>query len=209
MDSFIFVLEIIGTIAFAVSGALVAVEKKMDIFGVAILGLTTATGGGVIRDVVLGFTPPATFRNPVYAVVAVVTSVVIFLPGVRRMLKTREAAFDKFLLLTDSVGLGVFTVVGVQAAWNAVTDSSAFLQIFVGVKTGVGGGILRDVFAGATPFIFVKHIYACASLVGAVVCVLLHRLGLQLPVSLLTGAAVVCVLRLLAAHYRWSLPKAV
>lgn len=208
MDSLIFVLEIIGTIAFAVSGAMVAIEKKMDIFGVAILGLCTATGGGVIRDVVLGCTPPATFRDPVYAVLAVLTSIVVFLPGVRRAMKARKAAFDRLLLVTDSVGLGVFTVVGVQAAWNAVPDSSAFLQIFVGAVTGVGGGILRDLFAQNMPYVFVHHFYACASLLGALACIGVKLAFGGTAAALLVGSGLVCALRLLAAHFRWSLPKA-
>ena len=97
MDSVFFVLEIIGTVAFAVSGAMIAMHKKMDIFGVVILGLTTAVGGGVIRDIILGITPPATFVNPVYALVAVGTSLIVFLPFVQKFTNAKFMKFCFFL----------------------------------------------------------------------------------------------------------------
>jgi len=205
--SLIFVLEIIGTIAFAASGALIAINKKMDILGVAILGMTTAVGGGIIRDLILDITPPAAFRDPVYALLAIAVSIVLFLPSVRKVIHRHQLGYDRLMLLMDSIGLGIFTVVGVRAAFYSQVPDNAFLAVFVGVVTGVGGGVMRDVFAGDLPYIFVKHFYACASIIGAVLCVLLWQpCGETLAVIL--GAAVVCVLRLLAATYRWSLPKA-
>jgi len=107
----------------------------------------------------------------------------------------------------DSVGLGVFSAVGVRAAVEAGFGENLFLQVFVGVMTGVGGGILRDVMAGVTPYVFAKHFYACASLCGALTAALLHRpLGMIAAMS--TGAALTFVLRLCAAKWRWSLPRA-
>lgn len=200
-------IEIIGTVAFAISGAEVGLKKGMDIFGVAILGLTTAVGGGVIRDLVLGNTPPATFRDPVYAVIAICASIVMFLPAVRRFFDRREKLYHYSMLLMDSLGLGIFTVVGIQTAYSMDQEHGVFLLIFVGVVTGVGGGILRDVMAGSTPYVFVKHFYATASLLGAVLTVTLwSRCGEMW--SMLAGAALVLALRLLAAHFRWSLPRA-
>ena len=205
-ERLLLVVEIIGTVAFAVSGAMVGLRKGMDIFGVCILGLVTAVGGGVIRDLVLGNTPPATFQSPVYALVAVAVSLIVFLPFVRRLFDRFQNFYDHLLLGMDSLGLGIFTVVGVRTAYDAGHDGF-FLLIFVGVITGVGGGVLRDILAGQTPYIFVKHIYACASLVGAVVCVVLWGLigGMW---SMISGAASVVVLRTLAAHFRWNLPRA-
>lgn len=200
-------LEIIGTIAFAVSGAVVGLEKGMDIFGVAILGLTTAVGGGVLRDLVLGNTPPATFRDPVYAVIAICVSLVMFLPAIRRLFDRFHHLYDLAMLLMDSLGLGIFTVVGVQTAYAVSSEHGLFLLVFVGVITGVGGGVLRDVLAGNTPYVFVKHFYACASLIGALLCIFLWPL-VGNTWSTVIGAAVVVALRLLAARYRWSLPKA-
>lgn len=198
--------EILGTVAFAISGAMVAISKKMDIFGVAILGMTTAVGGGIIRDLILGITPPAAFRSPGYALTSIAISALVFLPCVRRMLHHNEKLYDFLLLLFDAIGLGIFTVVGVQAAFNSTGELNAFLAIFVGAVTGVGGGVMRDVFAGVQPYIFVKHFYATASIIGAAVCLLLWNIG-QMP-SMLIGSAVTVALRLLAAHFRWSLPKA-
>jgi len=109
------------------------------------------------------------------------------------------------MLLMDSAGLGIFTVMGVRVAWNCVEEPSLYLLVFVGVLTGVGGGLLRDVMAGDMPYIFVKHIYACASLVGAVICgVLWHPAGEV--AAMLAGAAAVFAIRCLSAHYRWNLP---
>ena len=201
------IIEIIGTIAFAVSGAEVGIKKGMDVFGVAILGLTTAVGGGVIRDLILGNTPPATFRNPVYALVAICISIVMFLPAVRRFFAKREQLYHYSMLLMDSLGLGIFTVMGIQTAYRMSSSHGIFLLIFVGVITGVGGGILRDVMAGNMPYVFVKHFYATASLIGALVSVLIWPL-LGDTWSMLIGAALITLLRLFAAHYRWSLPKA-
>ena len=207
MDIFILLLELVGTVAFAASGALTGVKKHMDVFGVAILGLTTAVGGGIIRDLVLGITPPVTFRDPVYAVVSFCTAMVVFLPSVRRRLTRSSRVLDAVLLVMDSVGLGVFTVVGMQTAYGAVADCSFFLLIFVGVITGVGGGVMRDVLAGDTPYIFIKHIYASASLAGAVLCAALWS-SLSPLAAMLSGMTLVIIIRLLSAHFKWNLPRA-
>lgn len=206
METFFFLFEIIGTVAFAISGAMTALKKNMDIFGVMILGLTTAVGGGALRDIVLGLTPPTMFRQPVYALLALAVSVAVFIPGVRKLLMKNPLLYERILLCMDSLGLGVFTVVGIRTAIAAGQDG-AFLLLFVGMVTGVGGGVLRDLFAGNTPSIFVKQVYASASGAGAILCiVLLAPLG-QTAATIL-GALTVFVLRLLAAHFRWSLPRA-
>lgn len=202
-----FILEIIGTIAFAVSGAMVGIQKKMDVFGVCVLGLTTAVGGGILRDLILNITPPSAFKNPAFAATAVLASIVIFIPSVRRALAKTGKIYDSMILVMDSVGLGLFTVAGVQAAYSTITEVNYFLIVFVGVLTGVGGGIMRDTFAGNTPYIFVKHFYASASVIGAIVCTFMWPY-LGSLISMISGAFVTMVLRLLAAHYRWELPKA-
>ena len=106
----------------------------------------------------------------------------------------------------DSVGLGIFTVVGIEAAYLAGYENSVFLLVFVGVITGVGGGVIRDILAGNTPAILVKHFYATASIIGAVICIALWSL-IGRSAALFGGAASVVMLRLLAAHFRWSLPR--
>ncbi|MBO7246224.1 MAG: trimeric intracellular cation channel family protein [Clostridia bacterium] len=207
IETLTFVFELIGTVAFAISGAITGLKKKMDIFGVVILAVVTAVGGGAIRDIVLGNTPPMTFRNPVYALVAVATGILTFIPVVRKLAGKTPKAFDIFLLVTDSVGLGIFTVMGIRTAINLNHGENMFLLVFVGVVTGVGGGLLRDMMAGNTPYIFVKHIYASASLAGAVLCVLLWKpLGATAAMSV--SAIVIITIRFLAARFKWSLPKA-
>ncbi len=207
IETLVFVFELIGTVAFAISGAITGLKKKMDIFGVAILALVTAVGGGAIRDIVLGNTPPMTFRNPVYALVAIATGILTFIPAVRKFAGKNPKVFDIFLLVTDSVGLGIFTVVGIRTAITAGQGENLFLLTFVGVVTGVGGGLLRDMMAGNTPYIFVKHIYASASLVGALACVALWNLA-GATLAMVISAAVIVTIRFLAAHFKWSLPKA-
>lgn len=132
MDILIFAFEIIGTIAFSVSGAMTGLKKNMDIFGVMILGVVTAIGGGVTRDLILGITPPGTFGHPVYAIVATVTAIITFLPAIRRLLTSNQHVHDFVLLILDSLGLGVFTVVGIQTAYSVSTGRGAFLVVFVG-----------------------------------------------------------------------------
>ena len=203
----ILALELIGTVAFAVSGAVLAVRKGMDVFGVTILGLTTAVGGGVVRDLLLGNTPPVMFREPVYALTAIGVSLVVFLKPVRHYLTGNHRHAAMLLQFSDSLGLALFTVSGVQVAYQLGHAGSLFLLTFVGVVTGVGGGVLRDIMAGRTPYIFVKHVYASAALAGALLCAGLWPVIGQ-TVSMLTGFAVILTIRLLSAHYRWSLPHA-
>ncbi|MCI8317442.1 MAG: trimeric intracellular cation channel family protein [Lachnospiraceae bacterium] len=208
-DMIVFAMEIIGTVAFAASGAMTGIQRRMDLFGVNVLGVTTAVGGGLIRDLILGINPPVMFQNPQYALTAVLTSTILFLflyvrteGGSGKYGRTRE-----LLLLTgDTIGLGIFTVVGVHTAITAGYGGDRFLLIFVGVMTGVGGGVIRDVLAGNTPYIFVKHVYAVASLTGALfyVALLPYLGGLS---CMLMGAAAVMLIRFLAAHYRWNLPR--
>lgn len=207
MDVFSTIFEMIGVVAFAISGALVGIRHKMDLFGVISLGVITALGGGVIRDVILGIVPPAAFQNPTQVLAAAAVSILVFLPFSRRRLARSTVQFDTLLLIADSIGLGIFTVHGLRAAVNAGFSNNLFLLIFVALITGVGGGVLRDLLAGERPYIFVKHIYACASIVGALLCALAApRCGIQLAMAL--GCAAVILLRLSSARYRWNLPKA-
>jgi uncharacterized membrane protein YeiH len=207
MDIFILVLEIIGTIAFAVSGAMVGLKKKMDIFGVAILGLTTAVGGGILRDIILGITPPKTFQNPTYALIAIFISIIVFIPAIHRWLMRRLPTYEKVLMLMDALGLGIFTVIGIRTAFDVSSGFNGFLLIFVGVVTGVGGGIIRDILAGDTPYIFVKQIYASASVIGAISCVILWHYT-DSVYAMLTGTVLIVVIRILSAHFKWNLPRA-
>lgn len=205
MDILTLIFEILGTIAFSVSGAISAMKKDMDLFGVMILGLTTAVGGGIIRDVLLGSVPPKAFLEYKYALIAVAVAAFTFALSFRKHPRLHTNSFEKLLLYMDSIGLGVFTVVGVQVS-QLHYGVSPFLNICMGVLTGVGGGVLRDMFSCQTPYIFTKHFYATASLIGAVVYVILCSWCSPNLAGLLGGGLII-LLRLLAAHYRWKLPK--
>ena len=202
MQTYIFIMELIGTVAFAISGAVQAIKVKMDIFGVAVLGLVTAVGGGIIRDIVIGKVPPAVFQNPIYAVVALVTAVAVFFIAPRAHYAKWS---EKLLYVADSIGLAVFTAVGVDSAY-VLGHKGLTLWLFVGVITGVGGGVLRDVFSGEIPYIFRKHIYATASLIGVLIIYLLSFVTDFLTASII-GAAVIIVIRLIAMLLHLNLPK--
>lgn len=198
--------EIVGTISFSISGAVAAVKKGMDLFGVIILGLTTAVGGGVIRDLILGVCPPKTFTNPIYGGIAIVVAAITFVVISAHKERRPNASHELLSFWMDAVGLAVFTVVGISTAYGQSDSYGAYLLVFVGVITGVGGGVIRDLFAGNTPYIFVKHIYACACIVGSLVCVLLWKPFGMIP-AMTSGAAVIVALRCLARRFKWNLPR--
>lgn len=205
----VFALEMIGTIAFAFSGCMVANSKKMDIFGVWVLGTVTAVGGGAVRDVLLGNVPPGMFRNGVYVAVATGTVIFWLFMAARRDVMTNLvfARLTKVMDISDSLGLGIFAVLGSQTAIRTGYGDNWFLVIFVGVLTGVGGGLLRDVMADMTPMIFCKRIYAIAAMAGSVVYLLLLRFS-KIPEigAIVAGTVTVFVIRTLASTYRWDLP---
>ncbi len=203
------ILEIIGTIAFAVSGTLVAIRAKFDVFGVLVVGCITAVGGGITRDIIVGQTPPLIFSNLYIMAIAGGTSVLVF-----AVAYVKRSAFERLWTKIervnnyfDAAGLAAFTVMGTELAFAYGVSNNVLLTITLGVLTGVGGGLLRDIFTENTPYIFKKHVYALASIMGASVYYLirLYADGTILPT--LAGIAVVFLLRLFATLYRWSLPK--
>ena len=205
----LFLFDLIGTIAFAISGAFVAIGKEMDIFGVNVLAVTTACGGGLMRDLIIGSTPPQMFRNPFFVIVAVVVANVVFLLMFlhRHMPRKVAVLYDSMLFWFDTLGLAAFMVDGVMAGMAIGYGDNAFLICFLGFITAVGGGALRDVLAGRMPDIFRKHIYAVAAIAGAILMVAVMRLFGSQQMAMVSGFLLVLILRKLAAHYRWNLPK--
>lgn len=205
-----FILEMIGTVAFALSGAMVAIQKRLDLLGILVLGITTAVGGGMIRDLIIGIHPPMMFVKPVYVVVSAIFILILFL-----IIKVNHsspkflesALYETLFNLMDAIGLGVFTVVGVNSVMNNDMNHMLFLKIFLGVITGVGGGLIRDMMANETPGILRKHVYACASIVGAVCYIILYD-WLRSGTAMVLSVILVVVIRVLAKHYEWNLPKA-
>lgn len=202
------VLEAIGTVAFAVSGATVALQRRLDVFGVMLLGLTTALGGGCIRDLLLGRTPPVMFSQPLYAIVAIATSLLVFLLAYywRGGFFSHMVIIDRVNNVFDALGLGMFTVIGVRAGVAASYGDNAFLCVFLGLLTGVGGGVLRDMMSREIPMVLCRRVYAIACIVGGTVYFLL-RTTVRESAAAIAGVLLVFVIRMLATRFRWSLPR--
>lgn len=209
MELVLYCAELIGTIAFALSGALLAIQKRLDIFGILLLSVVTALGGGTIRDLLLGITPPKMFYSYKYLALAAATALVTFLIARRSrgMIGKFQGLMDFLFVFSDAFGLGIFAVIGTEAGLAAGYGDNPFLCVFLGMTTGVGGGILRDMMCGDIPFVLRKHIYAVAAIAGGMTFYLLIHLGLDGTLAALIGVVVTVVLRLLAWHYRWNLPK--
>lgn len=202
-----FVLELIGAAAFAVSGAMVAIEKKADIFGVLFLAVTTALGGGVIRDVLIGRIPPVMFVSYWYLLISVVAALAVFIDAYLRSekYKLHLDKLDSVNNVFDAIGLAVFTVSGMNAAMP-VSDN-VILVLFVGMCTGVGGGMLRDVMTNTMPKVLRKRVYAVASLIGGGLYYVMHVLDINQLLSVGCGMLVIFALRLFATIYKWNLPS--
>lgn len=196
---FIYILDLFGTMAFAVTGAFKAIENKSDIVGVFLLATITGVAGGVIRDVVMGQFPNA-LSDPAYVAITVASGIAIFF--LYTHLKKHWNLFLKF----DAIGLGVFSIIGATFAYNLVGLN--FLAIMLaGVLTAVGGGILRDVSVTQVPIVFVKEFYISASFIGILVFYLMLYFGGELYSATIVGLAITTTLRLIAMKYNWSLPK--
>ncbi|PRX50066.1 putative membrane protein YeiH [Prauserella shujinwangii] len=191
-------LEILGLVAFAASGALAAVRARLDIFGVTVLGITTALGGGIIRDVLLGIQPPTTLRTWPYLAACAATALLVF------AFHPQLARLRRAVLLADAVGLGMFATAGTAIALDAGVP--AYTACLIGMTTGIGGGALRDVLLREIPLVLRKDIYALAALAGAVLVAAGDALRLpQAPVTL-GAAAFVVALRVVALWRRWNAP---
>ena len=208
IDLLLTILEYVGTIAFAISGALLAIENKMDILGVMILGCTTAVGGGLFRDILIGRPMPLMFENPTYVIVACLTTLVVFITmSILHNFKMVESKSYKIAYtLIDSLGLGVFVVVGVKLTRDfGITNP--FLIIFSSVLTAVGGGLLRDIMSARIPAIFRKHIYCVAAIVGSLWFYSITYYTNLYPLASILSILIVVGIRYLAFYFKWNLPK--
>ncbi len=201
-------IENIGIIAFAISGAVVAAKKDMDIFGINLLALVTATGGGLIRDIIIDNIPPAMFVNPAYTIITLITANIAFV--VMRLHKPMPKAvtplYDTLIFWLDTLGLAAFTVDGAFTGIHSPYGDNLFLVAFVGIVTGIGGGIVRDVFADSIPAVLVKHVYAIACIAGSLVLVILWKYTGSELISSLAGFFTIVIIRFLAMHFEWNLP---
>ena len=192
-------IDLIGTFIFAMSGAAVGIRRHFDIFGIFALAAVTGVGGGVIRDLCIGATPPAGLINPLYMLMillAVVASI-SFKKVINR--------FELPALYLDAIGLGFFAAFGANKTY--LMTGNLLLAILMGCVTGVGGGCLRDILSGSSPHIFSREVYATAAIAGA--CIeLLGSTGVINPAYSIWIAIIVCsAIRILALHFRINLPR--
>lgn len=199
LGSFITILDYLGTIAFAVTGASKAIAHRADIFGIIVLATVVGVAGGITRDVIFGRFPNA-FSDPIYIGLTVAVGIAMF------FLYTRFKSKMETWLVFDAVGLGVFSIIGASIA-HQVVGMEFLPMLLAGVITAIGGGILRDVFVREIPIVFVKEVYAVASVIGIVVFYAILSSGVEIQVASIIGIVVTTAIRLLAMKYKWNLPK--
>ena len=209
-EIFFSALEVAGTISFAVSGAMAALEKRVDLFGVIFLGATTALAGGIIRDVLIGKTPPSAFSNYRYMAIAVVTAAIVFLIAwlSKEHYEHNVDVVSAVNNIFDAAGLGAFTITGAKVAMGMGYIDNGFFVVFLAMVTGIGGGVLRDLMIGEIPFVLRKRIYAVASIFGGIVYYQLVRQRVDDMAAAFIGIGIVFGLRMLATIFKWNLPKA-
>lgn len=211
MEIFSTVIEVIGIIAFSVSGAMVAIRRKTDLFGVILLAILTAMGGGLLRDTIFSFSPPVIFGLKWYLLLCVFVSVVVFLIA-RKYSKTyleNETKIEHINDVFDALGLGIFAVMGTKVALSHGFREDAVITISCGVITCIGGGIIRDVLTKSIPFVLVKRIYAIAAILGSSVYYIMYLFEINDGIAIIAGVLVTFVLRLLAMIFKWNMPKAI
>ena len=205
-----YIFELIGVAAAAVCGAMAAIDKKADAFGVIFLAVISALGGGILRDTLMGHLPPRMFTNVVYVSVSAACGLLVFLDAYIRREKYRQHRdkLDKIMNILDAVGLAAFTVVSMDIAVEEQGMGNAMLRVALGVTTGVGGGVLRDVLTNSMPKVLRKRVYALASLAGAVLYYFLLCNGASHMAGAVVAMLTIIGLRILATEYKWNLPHA-
>ncbi len=183
----LFIFEMVGTVAFAISGAMVAIKKRVDVFGVIVLSAMTALGGGIVRDILIGHLPPTMFSDYRY----------------RKSEKTVDAVNNVF----DALGLGVFTVMGAKVAIESGFTVNGILVVCLAVVTGVGGGLIRDVMLMEIPFVLKKRIYAVASILGGTAYHLMYIHNVNVRAASIIAVLIVFAVRILATVFKLDLPK--
>jgi len=196
---FLLTIEILGTFAFAVSGAFAAMERKLDPFGVIIISFITAIGGGTIRDILIGDLPVSWLRNSTGISVIIVSALasLLFTPTLRKL--------SNLLLIFDAAGLGLFTLIGIEKGISH--NFSPGICIALGTITGSFGGVLRDVLLINVPLIFQKEIYASACILGGSVYFLMVYLSVEIEITQVVVIVLIVTIRLLAVRLKWSLPN--
>jgi len=192
------IIKLIGTIA---------IDKQLDIFGAMVLGVIAAVGGGVLRDILLGISPPMMFKEFMFVTTAFTTAFLVFWIEYFRTFTKHRYYYLQVINIFDAIGLGIFTVVGVNTALVYGHSDNWFLAVFIGTTTGISGGVMRDVLAGRIPMVLRKQVYALASITGAVIYYILYHTEMFLTVAMFFSASIVMLIRFLAMYFKWSLPR--
>lgn len=207
IETLILITSVIGTIAFSISGALIAIECRLDIFGVIVLGCITACGGGILRDVMLNVDVNM-FIDPKFVFISIgiciLVFIIVYFMGSSNF--QRSKAYQNFFVITDSLGLAAFVVVGANASVNA-GETTMFAICFYGVLTAVGGGLIRDLMVNKIPAILRKYIYAIAAIIGAIYFYLLDHFNVNYSLNVITTTIIIVVIRYLAYYFELGLPK--
>jgi uncharacterized membrane protein YeiH len=200
VTTFLVVFDLTGTFIFALSGAIAAVKHRLDAFGILVLCFVTGNAGGITRDIMIGAIPPAAINEWRYVAVSILAGLIVFFgyPLINRL--------SSPVLLFDAAGLGLFCVAGADKA--LAFHAGPVAATLLGMTTGIGGGMVRDVLVMEIPTVLRTELYAVAALLGAGFTVGGQRLGMPLHVAAPLGAALCIALRLIALHYRWQLPVA-
>jgi len=196
----ILVLDLFGTMAFAVTGALRAIEHKYDIVGIIILATTTGLLGGVMRDTILGIFPPYNFSDTIHIALTTIAATIIF------FLYHRIKKYENMFNIFDAIGLGVFTFTGASIAYS-LFSTNFVLIVISSLLTAFGGGILRDVFVREPPIVFTKEVYALASFIGVILFLILVNVKLQFEFIAIAVIFVTTCIRLISIKLQWNLPK--
>lgn len=197
--SIIYAIDIAGTFAFAISGALVAIRKKFDVFGVLIIAFVTAVGGGMLRDVLIN-AHPINWIGDINYIWTILTAVFVTF-----LFRSKIAPLRKTMFLFDTIGISVFTLLGVQKGLNF--DLHPFVALVMGMSSAVMGGVIRDVLTNEIPLIFHREIYASACLAGGIVYLLLNPLEMNEDFQFILSAAIIVVIRTIAVQYKLELPR--
>jgi len=195
----LYILDLLGTFVFAISGFLTASNKRFDLFGASVIAFVTAVGGGTIRDVLIGFQPVAWMLDLNYLYIILVA---ILLSA---LFKKHIIKFKRTMFLFDTIGIGIFTIIGMQKTLGV--DLHPIIAILMGTTSAVFGGVIRDILSGEIPLIFRKEVYATACIFGASIFLLADYFIGQANIVILLTVIVIIALRLLAIKYKWALPR--
>ncbi|MBW1295978.1 trimeric intracellular cation channel family protein [Aquimarina litoralis] len=192
------ILDILGTIAFAISGALSAMNRKLDLFGIFIIAFVTSIGGGTLRDILIGATPVSWMQNTLnlYLIGGVTILAIIF--------RNKLDYLKRSLFLFDTIGLGIFTIIGVEKGIQ--TNLAPIVSVALGAMTGCFGGVIRDILCNEIPVIFRKEIYATASIAGGICFMILYKLNTPITIIYISTTMLIIVIRLIVVRYQVSLP---